>query len=100
MNPPDLKDPVFNEPWEAQAFAMVVKLHERGHFTWSEWAETLGAEIKSGDAPYYEHWLAALEKIVESKGLMSQVERLNRVEAWDRAAHATPHGKPIELSRS
>ena len=47
MNPPDLKDPVFNEPWEAQAFAMVVKLHERGHFTWSEWAETLGAEIKS-----------------------------------------------------
>ena len=100
LNPLDLKDPVFNEPWEAQAFAMVVKLHERGHFTWSEWAETLGAEIKSRDAPYYEHWLAALEKIVEAKGLMSQGERLNRVEAWDRAAHATPHGQPIELSRS
>ena len=52
------------------------------------------------DAPYYEQWLAALEKIVEAKGLMSQVERLNRVDAWDRAAHATPHGQPIELSRS
>ena len=100
MNPLDLKDPVFNEPWEAQAFAMVVKLHERGHFTWSEWAETLGAEIKSRDAPYYEQWLAALEKIVEAKGLMSQVERLNRVDAWDRAAHTTPHGQPIELNRS
>ena len=100
MNPLDLEDPVFNEPWEAQAFAMVVKLHERGAFTWSEWAEFLGAEIKSSNAPYYEHWLAALEKIVEAKGLMSQVERLTRVEAWDRAAHATPHGQPIELNRS
>jgi hypothetical protein len=49
--------------------------------------------------PYYEHWLAALEKIVEAKGLMSQIERLNRMDAWDRAAHATPHGKPIELNR-
>ena len=100
MNPPDLEYPVFNEPWQAQAFAMVVKLHEQGAFTWSEWAETLGAEIKSSDAPYYEHWLSALEKIVEAKGLMSHSERLNRVDAWDRAAHATPHGQPIELSRS
>ena len=100
MNLPDLEDPVFNEPWEAQAFAMVVKLHERGCFTWGEWAEFLGAEIKSSEAPYYEHWLAALEKIVEAKGLMSQFERLNRVDAWDRAAHATPHGQPIALTRS
>lgn len=98
MKPPE--EPVFNEPWEAQAFAMVVKLHERGAFTWSEWADCLGAEIKSADRPYYEHWLAALEKLVETKGLMSQGERLRRIEAWDRAAHATPHGRPIELSRS
>ena len=79
---------------------MVVKPDERGAFTWSEWAETLGAEIKSSNAAYYEHWLSALEKIAEAKGLMSQIERLNRVDAWDRAAHATPHGKPIELIRS
>jgi hypothetical protein len=37
---------------------------------------------------------------VEAKGLMSRNERMGRVEAWDRAAHATPHGKPIELTRS
>jgi nitrile hydratase accessory protein len=92
--------PVFNEPWEAQAFAMVVKLHEGGAFAWNEWAETLGAEIKSSNKPYYESWLAALEAIVEAKGLMSRRERLDRVDAWDRAAHATPHGQPIELSRS
>ena len=100
MNPLDFEDPVFNEPWEAQAFAMVVKLHERGCFTWSEWTEFLGAEIKSSEVPYYELWLAALEKIVEAKGLMSQIERLNRVDEWDRAAHATPHGQPIVLIRS
>ena len=79
---------------------MVVKLHESGAFTWTEWAETLGREIKSSDRPYYEHWLSALEKIAEAKGLMSNNERLERVAAWDRAAHATPHGQPIELSRS
>ena len=100
MSPLDLDDPVFNEPWEAQAFAMVVKLHERGAFTWNEWAEVLGAEIKSSDAPYYEHWLSALEKIVEAKGLMSHNERLHRADEWDQAAKATPHGQPIELNRS
>lgn len=94
------EEPVFNEPWEAQAFAMVVKLNERGMFTWNEWAETLSTEIKSVEKPYYEHWLAALEKIVEAKGLMSNAERLDRIDAWDRAAHATPHGQPIELNQS
>ena len=98
MSLPD--EPLFSQPWEAQAFAMVVKLHERGAFTWTEWAETLGREIRSSDRPYYEHWLSALEKIAEAKGLMSNNERLERVAAWDRAAHATPHGQPIELSRS
>ena len=79
---------------------MAVRLHELGAFTWSEWAETLGQEIKLSDKPYYEHWLSALEKIVEAKGLMSRKERINRIDAWDRAAHATPHGQPIELNRS
>jgi nitrile hydratase accessory protein len=92
-------EPVFNEPWEAEAFAMAVKLHEQGAFTWSEWAEMLSKEIHSREAPYYEHWLAALEKIVEAKGLMSNAERTARIDAWDRAARATPHGQPIELSR-
>jgi nitrile hydratase accessory protein len=97
LTPPE---PVFNEPWEAQAFAMVVKLHEAGAFTWSEWAEMLSQEIHAREAPYYESWLAALEKIVEAKGLMSNGERMQRIDAWDHAARATPHGKPIELSRS
>lgn len=99
--PRDGDGPVFREPWEAQAFAMAVKLHEAGAFSWKEWAERLGAELHGAPArPYYESWLAALESLVESKGLIGAGERAARIEAWDRAARATPHGQPIVLSRS
>jgi nitrile hydratase accessory protein len=98
--PKDQDGPVFAEPWEAQAFAMAVKLNEAGVFQWSEWAETLGAELKAHpERPYYESWLAALESLVEAKGLMTQDERHTREEAWERAAKATPHGQPIILIR-
>ncbi|MEM7636464.1 MAG: nitrile hydratase accessory protein [Pseudomonadota bacterium] len=95
-------EPVFAEPWQAQAFAMTVKLHEKGLFTWAEWAAALSAEIAAAgpDDPaenYYMHWLAALEKISQEKGALSETERLERKDAWDRAAKATPHGSPIEL---
>ena len=98
--PSDADGPVFAEPWEAQAFAMAVKLNEAGIFTWKEWAAVLGAEIHGApQRPYYESWLAALENLVEAKGVMTAPERLSRVDAWDRAARATPHGQPIVLSR-
>ena len=52
--PRDEDGPVFNEPWEAEAFAMTLNLHAQGHFTWPEWAERLGVEISAardaGDA--------------------------------------------------
>jgi len=99
LNPPD--EPVFNEPWEAQAFAIAVSLEAKGAFTWPEWAQALGHEIKvQGARSYYECWLAALEKLVEEKRLLSEAERLARIDAWDRAAKATPHGHPIELKRA
>lgn len=99
MIPSDLpENPVFNEPWEAQAFAMAVSLHEKGVFTWTEWAAALAREISADDdRSYYESWLAALEKLVEAKKVMSEEERLARIDAWDHAARATPHGKSIEL---
>jgi nitrile hydratase accessory protein len=98
--PKDQDGPVFAEPWEAQAFAMAVKLNEAGVFSWTEWAATLGTELHGNpERPYYESWLAALEKLVEAKGVMSAPERLNRIDAWDRAAKATPHGQPITLNR-
>lgn len=101
MNRFEEQERVFNEPWEAQAFAMAVKLHEAGVFTWGEWTETLATEIKAQpDRPYYESWLAALERLAEAKALIAHGERLARIDAWDRAARATPHGEPIQLSRS
>jgi nitrile hydratase accessory protein len=99
--PKDGDGPVFTEPWEAQAFAMAVRLNEAGVFGWTEWAETLGLELTArSDRPYYESWLAALERLAEAKGLMTGPERLSRIEAWDRAAKATPHGQQIRLDRA
>jgi nitrile hydratase accessory protein len=99
--------PVFREPWEAQAFAMAVALHERGVFTWTEWAEILGDEIRqaqvaelsrTGETDYYRHWLAALERIVAKKGLANHATLVRYRDAWDHAAKRTPHGMPIELT--
>jgi nitrile hydratase accessory protein len=103
--PRDADGPVFREPWEAQAFAMTLALHERGVFTWSEWAEALGVEIKRAQAAgdpdtgetYYRHWLAALERLLAEKGVTTQ-DTLHRYrDAWDHACDRTPHGQPIEL---
>jgi nitrile hydratase accessory protein len=103
--PRDADGPVFREPWEAQAFAMTLALHERDVFTWAEWATALAAEIKraqgAGDPDtgetYYLHWLAALERLVAEKGVTSG-ETLHRYRhAWEHACERTPHGQPIEL---
>lgn len=105
--PRDDGGPVFAAPWQAQVFAMAVKLHERGHFTWPEWADHLSAEIKRAQAAgdpdrgdtYYDHWLRALETLVAEKGLIAAPDLAARRDAWDRAAKATPHGEPIVLGR-
>lgn len=107
--PRDAGGPVFAEPWQAQAFALAVKLSEQGHFTWKEWAATLAEELKAAadrgepddGSHYYEHWLAALERLVAAKGLSNAAALLARKEAWADAYRHTPHGKPVELiSRS
>jgi nitrile hydratase accessory protein len=103
--PPEFEDPVFKAPWEAQAFAMTLALHEKGAFTWKEWAQTLAAviaEVRDRGEPdtgedYYRHWLAALERITERKGLVTHALLEQRQHEWEEAAHHTPHGQPIEL---
>lgn len=100
--PSGVDAPVFSEPWQAEAFALTVALHEKGVFSWSEWAEVLSSEVKKPGAAqdgsdYYEHWLAALEKLLASKGAAAKPEVDAMAAAWERAAHATPHGMPILL---
>ena len=103
--PRDREGPAFAEPWQAQAFALAVRLSEEGHFTWKEWAAALAGELKAAadrgepddGSHYYEHWLATLERLVTSKGLSDPAALLARKEAWAQVYRRTPHGKPVEL---
>jgi nitrile hydratase accessory protein len=98
--------PVFAEPWQAQAFALAVRLSEAGHFTWKEWAAALAGEFKAAadrgepddGSRYYDHWLAALERLVAEKGLADPASLAARKEAWAEAYRRTPHGKPVDLA--
>lgn len=105
MSPPE-DGPAFDEPWQAQAFAIAVRLSAQGYFTWKEWAAALAAELTAaaerGEADedgseYYHHWLAALENLVTSKGLTAVAELFERREAWADAYRHTPHGQPVAL---
>ncbi|PBC12206.1 nitrile hydratase accessory protein [Mesorhizobium sp. WSM3859] len=100
--PAGFDEQVFAEPWQAEAFALTVALRDKGLFSWSEWAEALSAEVKKPGAAsdgldYYERWLAALETLLSRKGIAGKGEVDELAAAWERAAHATPHGKPILL---
>ena len=99
--PRDAEGPVFAEPWQAQAFALTLKLHEGGAFTWPEWAQALSVEL-AGDpdddgSRYYDHWVAALEGLVAGRNLAAPDELAARKEAWKAAYLRTAHGKPVEL---
>ena len=103
--PRDDGGPVFAEPWQAQAFAIAVQLSAQGYFTWKEWAATLADELKAAadrgepddGTHYYEHRLAALERLVTSKHLTDDEALRARKQEWEHAYHDTPHGKPVEL---
>ena len=106
--PIDNNEPVFNEPWEAQAFGLAVALHQNGCFLWSEFSQALGDEInrarENGEPDqgntYYQYWLAALEKLCSSKSMVNSDALRCRRDAWEQAYLNTPHGQPIELNSS
>jgi len=73
-------DHVFSAPWEARAFAIALQLSESGYFTWDAFRDRLIAEVRASDrirardgtsahGEYYDHFLHALEKLLEEKGL-------------------------------
>lgn len=99
---------VFEAPWQAHAFAMTLQLHDKGVFTWPQWAEALSREIRAaqlrGEADdgslYYTHWLNALEQLVIERE-MGTAEQIHALEhAWAEAAERTPHGQPIVLTHA
>jgi len=95
-------DPVFAEPWQAEAFAMTVRLHEKGVFSWSEWAEALSRELYqpgrcADGSDYFDCWVAALSRLVTELSITSEAQLDHLTRSWQRAAEATPHGQPILL---
>ena len=103
--PRNEQGPVFDEPWQAQAFALAVQLSRQGHFSWKTWARTLAEELASAaergepddGSRYYHHWVAALEQLVVGRGLSERPVLEERREAWADAYRHTPHGNPVEL---
>lgn len=101
MSTPDPRpERPFAEPWHAQAFALTVALHGAGLFTWPEWAARLSQALRGGaedGSDYHDRWLAALEGLLAERGAADPGQVAALAEAWQRAAHATPHGQPIVL---
>ena len=89
----------FDEPWQAEAFALAVELHAAGVFSWQEWSRTLGAEIAAcnerGEEDYFLCWLNALEGLLAAKGIASPEELRGLATAWGEAYRTTPHGRPV-----
>ena len=101
----DEQQPVFAEPWEAHAFAIAVKLSEKGLFKWSEWTNTLAEEIKEAKEQgnpdfgnnYYKFWLSALETMLLEKNILKKSDLKSMMEQWRHAYLSTPHGNPVKL---
>ncbi len=82
--PGDAGGPVFQEPWQARAFALVVALCRDDHYEWDDFRKLLIAEIGVADgagdreAGYFSHWLAASEKLLAARGLVAEGELTGR----------------------
>ncbi|MEX0956752.1 MAG: nitrile hydratase accessory protein [Rhizobiaceae bacterium] len=92
----------FDQPWQAQALAMAVALQDAGVISAGEWAEALGSKrngdgLRDDGGDYYDSVVAALEEVIAAKHLASKEAISELADAWTRAAHATPHGKPVVL---
>jgi nitrile hydratase accessory protein len=106
--PRDAEGPVFDQPWQAHAFALVMQLHRAGAFTWEEWVRVFSREIAAAPAlpgesvndAYYRQWLAALEEIVVTTGLSDRGAMVERADEWRQAYLNTPHGQPIDLANA
>ena len=99
-------EPVFAEPWQAEAFTMVIALTDAGVFTAAEWSDALGTAIRAAQAAgdpdlgdtYYEHWVAALESLCVTRGAVAKAALDKCQNDWQRAYENTPHGQPVELT--
>ncbi len=105
MNQSDTPQPEspFTEPWQARVFALTVAMNEAGHFSWPDWAVVFGRHLKrsrDGADDYWRAWADALEEMLARGGVAGAGDIAALTERWQAAAHATPHGQPIELANA
>lgn len=95
----------FDEPWQAQLFALTVALSEAGTFSWPDWTQAFGATLRAhgadreldGGADYYNAWLETLEALLAGAATVPKAEAQRVRAAWERAYLSTPHGQPVHL---
>ena len=79
---------VFNEAWEGRIFGMAVAMSEGRQFDWEDFRQQLIAEIAAADqadsdSTYYERWLAALERLLDRRGLIKADELASRTAEFE-----------------
>jgi nitrile hydratase accessory protein len=82
---------VFEAPWEGRAFGIAVNLNQQGLYPWRAFRDGLVDEIGSAEAggepiPYYERWLATLEKLLLEQGVITPEELAVRTEEYASGA--------------
>ena len=66
---------VFDAPWQGRVFGMAVGVVERLGLEWREFQQRLIAALAAHpEAPYYDCWVAALEKLVLDQGAVTAEE--------------------------
>jgi nitrile hydratase accessory protein len=77
---------LFQTPWQARVFALIVALVKEGHFFWTEFQSRLAvaiAEMEKGaenldphlvEGRYFECWLRAVEETLEHQGFITKAE--------------------------
>jgi nitrile hydratase accessory protein len=76
----DQAAPQFDQEWQRRAFGLAIALSEFGHYKWDDFQQSLIQAISSwentpgpqqGAWQYYDHWVAALEKVIDDHQLLT-----------------------------
>jgi len=99
-------EPLFDEPWQAEALAMADTLVNSGMFEAANWSETLGKHLRNAvsnrepdtSLTYYNAVLAALEELIAENSGIDPEDMHGKRKDWESAYLSTPHGQPVILN--
>lgn len=88
---------IFEAPWQSRVFGMARALADAGVYDWEEFRVLLIEEIGRWDRQgegafaYYDHFLAAFERLLEHKRLLPPGGLQDRTDALARRPHGHDH---------